>query len=239
MKFKNSMLASGIALALLSTAANAQQLRINNVTVPGAQIQTFSLSGNVLHITTKNGESIGLVGGVTDPDTNPGAGTGDGDGDGGDGTPEPVDPGDGGGTPSTPGSCVPGAKLVCGFDIDWTSSSSAVTRTQIPAGGTILASEFKTTQNSAHQVTLFFQPPAGWAFSQVEFWISKEAGGDIGNAVTDCVGGFAVEGMLKVYQREKRGCSLETNTSYFLNMRHIGDKSPAHYVNRKQSTFGS
>lgn len=234
MNCKKTVLAAsiGFALGTFGAVAEAQStatLKINNTTLQGVSVTGFSYQNGVLSVTT-TGNTVGVVtggngGGSNEPEPEP------------EPQPEPDDP-----NPQQPGgseNCVEGANLVCGYDINWSSSALNSVRMTIPAGTKVLASQFTTSSNPNYQFTLMFQPPAGFTHSLIEYWVSTKAGGTKSNAVPGCVSQISIEGQLKMYLRDRPGCVLQTNTDYYLNMQHVQGKAPATYIDRKQSAFQS
>lgn len=137
----------------------------------------------------------------------------------------------------TPPPVATPTNVVRAYDIDLINSTSTTTRMNIPAGKGILSSKFTTGNNPEFQASLFLQPPAGMPFSTINFWVSTEPGGPQIDA-PGSAGQMGIEGGWKFFLKQRSGCVLQLNTTYYFNMQHVEAGSPTSIIDRKQSSFG-
>jgi len=231
---KKVALLSSIALILCATQAESQTIKINGETLTGVEVKSINLSAGVLSLTTKNGESIGIVdgndsgnGGTTDPDPTP------------DPDPDP-EPGTDPGTedPGETQGCTPSTAIECAYHFsaaDWQKGVTKPLILTVPKAKT-LVSAFTASASDGAAGSFSFQTYTGQQTPKTRVWVSTTPNGEALSATCDRTGQFVYT--LAWSQFPYRMCSLEPGTSYFLNIKHVDPKQGAVIIMRSLSNNG-
>ena len=151
------------------------------------------------------------LGGDTGGGDTGGGDTGGGDTGGGD-----TGGGDTGGT----GACVESTNQECGGLINWASPGSRV-REGVTGTNEVISWQFTTTSNRNYSGDINISETTGNELVSRSMWISRSPGGDALPASRCSTEGVSGRKISWAQTANFLRCSLDTNTTYFLNVKNV------------------
>ena len=151
------------------------------------------------------------IGGDTGGGDTGGGDTGGGDTGGGD-----TGGGDTGGT----GACVESTNQECGGIVDWASPGARV-REGVTGTNEVISWQFTTTSNRNYSGDINISETTGNELVSRSMWISRSPGGDALSSSRCSTEGVSGRKISWAQTANFLRCSLDTNTTYFLNVKNV------------------
>jgi len=145
-----------------------------------------------------------------------GGDTGGGDTGGGDTGGGDTGGGDTGGT----GACVESTNQECGGIINWASPGARV-REGVTGTNEVISWQFTTTSNRNYSGDINISETTGNELVSRSMWISRSPGGDALPASRCSTEGVSGRKISWAQTANFLRCSLDTNTTYFLNVKNV------------------
>ena len=205
-------LANAVTVTFNGTAYTLEAIALSQAG-DGLTIVAQPLGGDTGGGDTGGGDTGGgdTGGGDTGGGDTGGGDTGGGDTGGGD-----TGGGDTGGT----GACVESTNQECGGLINWASPGSRV-REGVTGTNEVISWQFTTTSNRNYSGDINISETTGNELVSRSMWISRSPGGDALPASRCSTEGVSGRKISWAQTANFLRCSLDTNTTYFLNVKNV------------------
>ncbi len=203
--------------AFAASVANAVTVTFNGTDYT---LETISLSQTGDGLTIVAQPLAGGGGGDTGGGDTGGGDTGGGDTGGGDTGGGDTGGGDTGGGDTGTGSCVESTNQECGGIVDWSSPGARV-REGVTGTNEVISWQFTTTANRNYSGDINISETTGNELVSRRMWISRSPGGDALPASRCSTEGVSGRKISWAQTANFLRCSLDTNTTYFLNVKNV------------------